>query len=119
MIKEREVRPISSGRTWMDGIINYLKDGTLPQDKYEAKQLRCKCARYTLVDRVLYKRGFIAPYLRCLDPEEADYVMREIHEGICGNHSRGRSLAHKILRQRYYWPTLHNDAMEFVHRCDK
>ena len=68
---------------------------------------------------MLYKRGFTAPYLRCLDSEEADYVMREIHEGICGNHSGGRALAHKIIRQGYYWPTLHDDAMKFVRKCDR
>ena len=103
----------------MDAIVNYLKDSVLAQDKFEAKQLRCKCARYTLVDGVLYKRWFTAPYLKCHDPEEANYVMREIHEDICGNHSGGRVVAHKVLRQGYYWPTRHNDAMEFVRGCDK
>ena len=103
----------------MDTIVEYLKDGVLSQDKFKAKQLRCKCACYTLVDGVLYKRGFTASYLKCLSPEEVDYVMREIHEGICGNHSEGRALAHKVLRQGYYWPTLHGDVMELVCRCDK
>ena len=82
----------------MDPIISYLKDGKLPDDKLEAKRLRCKSARYTILQDVLYKRGFTALYLRCLSSEEADYVMREIHEGICGNHSGGRALAHKIIR---------------------
>ena len=44
--------------------------------------------------------------------------MREVHEGICGNHSGGASLAHKILRQGYYWPTLHKDAHAFAKACD-
>ncbi|XP_020421233.1 uncharacterized protein LOC109949580 [Prunus persica] len=59
------------------------------------------------------------PYLRCLTPEEGHYVLREIHEGICGNHSGARSLAHKAIRQGYFWPSLHTDAQEFTQKCDK
>ena len=33
------------------------------------------------------KRGFSRLYLRCLGPKEVDYTMREVHEGIFGNHS--------------------------------
>ncbi|GFS30926.1 hypothetical protein Acr_00g0014820 [Actinidia rufa] len=36
--------------------------------------------------------GLLGPFLRCLRPEEGEYVMKEIHEGICENHSRARSL---------------------------
>ncbi|KAI5327751.1 hypothetical protein L3X38_027147 [Prunus dulcis] len=53
---------------------------------------------------------FFLPYLRCLTPEEGHYVLREIHEGICGNHSGARSVAHKAIRQGYFWPSLHIDA---------
>ena len=59
------------------------------------------------------------PYLRCLRPDEAEYVMREIHEGVCDSHSRKRSLAQKALRQGYYWPTMHKDLTDFVWRCNK
>ena len=44
--------------------------------------------------------------------------MREVHEGICDNHSGGASLAHKFLRQGYYWPTLKGDSHRFVRACD-
>uniref|UniRef100_A0A2N9GCP2 Integrase catalytic domain-containing protein n=1 Tax=Fagus sylvatica TaxID=28930 RepID=A0A2N9GCP2_FAGSY len=37
---------------------------------------------------------------RCLAPAEAEYVLKEIHEGICGNHSGARSLSKKIVRAR-------------------
>ncbi|RVW71039.1 Retrovirus-related Pol polyprotein from transposon 297 [Vitis vinifera] len=32
----------------------------------------------------LYKRSFTGPYLRCLGHSEAQYVLAELHEGICG-----------------------------------
>ena len=86
----------------MTPIISYLKDGKLLEGKDEAKKLRVKAARYVLINEVLYKRGFSQPYLRCLTPDEANYVLREIHEGACGNHSGARSLIHKVVRAGYY-----------------
>ncbi|KAL0373856.1 UNVERIFIED_CONTAM: Gag-Pol polyprotein [Sesamum radiatum] len=50
--------------------------------------------------------------------ERAQYVLREIHEGSCGNHSGRRSLAQKITRQGYFWPTLVKDAVEFARKCE-
>nr|KYP76568.1 Pro-Pol polyprotein [Cajanus cajan] len=43
--------------------------------------------------------------------------MREIHEGICASHSGGRTLAAKVLRAVYYWPTLKGDCVKFVKKC--
>ncbi|GFY85492.1 hypothetical protein Acr_04g0002300 [Actinidia rufa] len=83
--------------TWMDEIIAYLQRGILPKDKLQARR----------------------PLLRCLRPEEAEYALREIHEGICGNHSRARSLARKTIRQGYFWPTIERDAAAYTRRCDK
>ena len=67
----------------------------LPDAKDEARKLKVQASRFVLMKDVLYKRCFSYPYLRCLVPEEAKYVMREVHEGICGNHSGARSLVHK------------------------
>ncbi|KAK2996844.1 hypothetical protein RJ639_025975 [Escallonia herrerae] len=68
---------------------------------------------------ILYKKSFSLPYLRCLRPSESLYALQEVHEGICGQHLGGRTLAQKILRQGYYWPTMQKDAIEFTRRCDQ
>lgn len=91
----------------------------MPDNKKEAYKIRRRSAHFMLVDNVLYKRGFSAPLLRCVGEEEANYVLREIHEGVCGNHSGGLALANKALRQGYYWPTMKKDALQFVRKCDK
>ena len=57
--------------------------------------------------------------MKCVDLTEGNYILQEIHERVCGNHSRGKSLAHKVLRQGYFWPTLRTDAMAFTRKCDK
>ena len=100
-------------------IVLYLKDGKLPEGKDEAKKLRVRAARYVLMDKVLYKRGFSQPYLRCLAPDETNYVLREVHEGAYGNHSGARSLIHKVVCAGYYWPTVQADAKAYVKVCDQ
>ncbi|GKV48259.1 hypothetical protein SLEP1_g55083 [Rubroshorea leprosula] len=105
--------------SWTDPILSFLRDGIVPEDRQEAMKLRKKASWYTLVDGVLYKRSFSLPLLRCLNPYEAEYALREVHEGICGSHVGARTLAHKVLRQGYYWPNMYKDATHFVQRCLK
>ncbi|XP_075649739.1 uncharacterized protein LOC142620222 [Castanea sativa] len=96
------VQEIGSESNWTTPLISYLKDSMLPDRKEAARKLKVQSARFVLIKDVLYKKDFSRPYLRCLGPGEADYVMREVHEGICGNHSGSRSLVHKLIRTGYY-----------------
>ncbi|XP_075652789.1 uncharacterized protein LOC142623281 [Castanea sativa] len=119
LIDSTGVQEVSSEHFWMNPIVAYRKDGKLPNDKEAARKLKVKAAQFVLIKNILYKRGFSRPYLRCLTSEESNYVMREVHEGICGNHSGSRSLVHKLLRAGYYWPTMQKDADAYVRACDK
>ena len=83
-------------------IIRYLKEGWLLEDKTEARKIQIRAAHFVIINDVLYRRGYSLPYLRCASSEEGDYVLREIHKGICGNHARARSLAGKALKAGYY-----------------
>ena len=96
-----------------------MKNGVLPDEKEVARKLKVQATRFVLIKDVLYKRGFSRPYLRCLGNKEVDYVMREVHEGIYGNHSGSRSLVHKFVRAGYYWLTMQKDAEAYVKTCDK
>ena len=100
-------------------MISYLRARVLPEEKGTARKLKVQASRFVLIKGVLYERGFSRPYLRCLCQGEADYVMREVHEGICENHSGARSLVHKLIRAGYYWPTMMKDAQAYVQSCDK
>ena len=59
------------------------------------------------------------PYLKCVDEEEAKYILEEIHEGVCGDHAGPKSLVSKVIWISYFWPTMQADAVELVKRCDK
>ncbi|KAK8933512.1 hypothetical protein KSP39_PZI015592 [Platanthera zijinensis] len=103
--------------SWTTPLIAYLKDQQLPEDHKEARRLRMRAATFTLIDGELYKRSYTEPYLKCLSNEDAEYTLREVHEGICGEHLGGKALAKKILRQGFYWPTMKKEATEFVQKC--
>ena len=45
--------------------------------------------------------------------------MSELHEGVCGNRSGRRTLAHHAYAQGYYLPTMKQDAESYVKRCDR
>ena len=100
------MQEVDSENNWTTPLVSYLKNGVLSARKKVMRKLKVQAARFVLIKDVLYKRGFSYPYLRCLGPEEADYVIREVHEGIYGNHSGARSLVHKLIRVGYYWPTV-------------
>ncbi|XP_075645277.1 uncharacterized protein LOC142616282 [Castanea sativa] len=114
-----EIHQIGGGENWMTPVVVYLKDGRLLEDKDEARKLRVRAAKYVLIDEVLYKRGFSQPYLRCLASDESNYLLREIHEKACKNHSGARSLVHKVVRAGYYWPTIQANAKAYVKVCDQ
>ena len=105
-----DTQEIDSENNWTTPLVSYLKNGVLPDGKEAARKLKVQAMWFVLIKDILYKRGFSRPYLRCLGTEEADYVMREVHEGICENHSGLRSLVHKLIRVGYYWPTIQKDA---------
>ena len=85
----------------MTPIISYLQDGHLPQNTEEAKKIKKRAARFTILNDALYKRGFSMPYLKCVDEEEARYILEEIYEGVCGDHASPRSLVNKVVRIGY------------------
>ena len=105
------VAPVESEPSWMDPIWDYIIDGSLPDDPKEAAKIRARSARFTNHKGSLYKRGFFTPILKCIMGKNTEYVLREVHEGICGNHIGTRALAGKVLRQGYYWPTILKDAL--------
>ena len=115
-LNDEEISPVMSEPTWMDPIWDYLLERLLPNDPNEASKLRSRSARFTIHRGTLYKRGFFTPILKCIAREDANYVLREVHEGVCGNLIGARALAGKVMRQGYYWPTMFRDATELVRK---
>ncbi|RDY04062.1 rnhA, partial [Mucuna pruriens] len=101
-IDRPKVLHMESRTTWMTPVFKYLQDGKTPEDSREAQKVVKEAAKYTLIRQHLYRRGFSFPLLRCLEDEESAYVIREMHEGVCGTHIGRRALVSKIARASYY-----------------
>ncbi|GJU43632.1 reverse transcriptase domain-containing protein [Tanacetum coccineum] len=104
--------------TWMTPIIEFISKGTLPHEQKDARRIRRTAHRFELRNGVLYRRSFLQPWLRCVGPIQADYVLREIHAGSCSMHSGPRSVVARALRSGYYWPTMHRDARDMIKKCN-
>nr|KYP69821.1 Retrovirus-related Pol polyprotein from transposon 297 family [Cajanus cajan] len=104
--------------SWMSNIWQYLTSGTLLEDKAEASKIKLKSCHFTIEAGELFKRGFSVPLLKCLNSDQAGYVMDEIHRGICGMHSGTRSMAARVIRVGYYWPTMRLDCKTYVQKCE-
>ena len=114
------INTITIGPCWMEPYVLYLKEGILPKQKKEAKTIKRKAMRFWLSkDLKLYKLSFSGPYLLCVHPDIVEDLLYEIHEGICGSHIRGRSLAHRALTQGYWWPYMQKDAVAYVKKVQQ
>ncbi|GJS31607.1 reverse transcriptase domain-containing protein [Tanacetum coccineum] len=115
-ISEVEILTVveEEGDTWMTPIYKYLAEETLPADIKKARAIRRKSWRFAVINGILYKKSFLGPWLRCVGPLQANYVLREIHEGSCSMHAGTRSVMAKALPTGYYWPTMHIDARALI-----
>ncbi|XP_022040285.1 uncharacterized protein LOC110942830 [Helianthus annuus] len=94
----KQVSVIEMGNpSWMSPIILYLQHGKLPEGKAEARKIQHKAINYEMADGILYRKSFMGPLLRCVDKIDAQYLVREIHEGLCGIHAGPRMVVAKIM----------------------
>jgi hypothetical protein len=78
--------------------------------KSKARDLKLKAIKYFLIEQVLYWKDPLGVLLRCLNPHEAQRIMSDFHDSLCGGHHFWRTTTHKILRAGYFWPTLFTDV---------
>ncbi|GJV89168.1 reverse transcriptase domain-containing protein [Tanacetum coccineum] len=92
-IEEKEVLKVETDekRSWMSPIQEYLLSGLLPEDMKEARKIRI----------------------------QTDQIIKEIHEGSCGFNAEPRSMVVRIMKQGYYWPSMHREAAKAIQYCDK
>ncbi|XP_076905373.1 uncharacterized protein LOC143561119 [Bidens hawaiensis] len=110
-IQHNQVLVIQTGvESWMTPIMAYLSSGALPEETTVARKLRHKALNYQMKDGILYRRSFLGPLLRCVDTEDVNYLIREVHEGIYGLHAGPRMVVEKLMNAGYYWPGMHLDV---------
>jgi hypothetical protein len=63
--------------------------------------LRLKSVSFHLVNGILFHQSFDGILMCCLDKDEAEKVLLELHAGEAGGHFGGDTTAHKVLRASY------------------
>ncbi|CAA7014744.1 unnamed protein product [Microthlaspi erraticum] len=104
-------------KSWQDEIRNYLINDAVPEERWAARRLRRKAAYYFLRNNELFRWSANKVILRCCDEAQAKSIMVETHEGASGNHAGGRSLALKIKKIGYFWPTMIGDCINVAAKC--
>ncbi|XP_076932164.1 uncharacterized protein LOC143597571 [Bidens hawaiensis] len=118
-VPQHQVLVIQTGiKSWMTPIVAYLTSGILWKEKAAARKIKQKALNYQVQDGILYRRSFLGPLLRCVDAEDANYLIREVHEGICALHAGPRMVVAKLMNAGYYWPGMHMDAVQEIRKCD-
>jgi hypothetical protein len=110
------------GEDWREALIDFIQNQRLPVGvdarSAEAARVMRRSKGFVLVDGKLYRRGARSGVLmKCVTTEDGYDILREIHEGVCGNHAASRMLVGKAYRADFWWPIAVTDAEDLVCRC--
>uniref|UniRef100_A0A2N9GDK8 Integrase catalytic domain-containing protein n=1 Tax=Fagus sylvatica TaxID=28930 RepID=A0A2N9GDK8_FAGSY len=92
LVEGDDVRPLRNRDSRHPGILEYPPRATENEKKY----IRRMAFQFFLSGEILYKRTHDATLLRCVDAEEANRLIQEMHAGLMGAHANGPFLARKI-----------------------
>ncbi|XP_071712877.1 uncharacterized protein [Rutidosis leptorrhynchoides] len=102
---------------WMEPILQYIRGDVLPTDKHEARLVRGQAPMYIIQNDILYRKSYCGPMMRCVGPIEVEIIVEELYSGSCALHSGYKTIAAKIMRMGYFWPSLYRDVAKIVKRC--
>ncbi|GJT49235.1 reverse transcriptase domain-containing protein [Tanacetum coccineum] len=110
-VNEREVLTVveEEGDTWMTPIHEYLTDETLPAETKKARAIKCKSQRFAIINGILYKKSFLGPWLRCVEPSQANYHFASVkHPQTNGlveraNRSLGEGIKARLGKDNKNW----------------
>ncbi|XP_012481008.2 uncharacterized protein LOC105795905 [Gossypium raimondii] len=109
------------GQPWFHDILEYIKNQRYPEqeNKNDKRTIRRLAIGFVLNKNILYKRGKDQMLLRCVDAVDAKRILEDVHEGICGMHTNGFTMARQIMRLGYYWLTMERDCSSYARKCLK
>ena len=111
---------ISTHSPWYADITNYLALGKFPHQlsSRERRRIIQQCATYSWIEGNLYHTEPDFQIRRCVREDEVFEILKACHEEPCRGHFANKRTGHKVLSIGYYWPTIFQDAKNFVKGCD-
>ena len=97
---EREVLQISiCTEFWHYDLKHYLSRGEC-LDNMNSKhsiELRLKYAQYHMINDILFRKNYDGILLICLEKDDAQKVLSDLHDGFASEHYGCVTIAHKII----------------------
>jgi len=120
-IKEEEDHPLSIHAIASDDrrapIFAYLTGTFESGSNHEIKRMNSRTKHYSIVAGDLYKDRIVAPMLKCISREHGIQLLAKMHSGMCEAHRGPHKIAHRAMRQGFYWLTVIEDAKQLVCNC--
>jgi hypothetical protein len=112
--------------TWYKNLVYYLQNQRC-LDNLDTHQRRILClesARYVIIGDLLFQRSADGVLLRYVNNEDTHKLLQEAHDSSSsvihvGGHFSAKTTAFKIIRKRYYWPSIFHNSYVFSRSCDK
>lgn len=68
---------------------------------------------------MLFRKDFDGVLLRCIQTDQINRLLKELHDDPIGGHFSSKITIMKIMRFGYYWPTLFSDYHKWAKKCKK
>ena len=76
---DRAIFTIHVVPSWAQQIMSYLQDGSLPAEEDSVRRVQRRAKAYTIINAEIYKRSVTSVLQRCIEPEEGQEILRDIH----------------------------------------
>lgn len=120
-IKEEEDKPLSihalSSEDWRSPIFAFLARTHESANKHELQRMTACTKHYSIIGDKFFKDGIVSPTLKCISKEQGVQLLSEMHAGMCGAHRGPHKIAHRAMRQGFYWLSAAEDATHLVRIC--
>jgi hypothetical protein len=110
-----------SSSPWYKDFIYFVQHLECPPNlkNTRARSLKLKSIKLCILNQNLYWRDLSRILLKCLDEDESKQVTIDMHRGFCIGHQQWKSIALKITREGYYWPTIFSDVFTTIRACNE
>ena len=104
---------------WYSDIVHVLENLQAPAGlvKTRARSVKLKAAKFCILNQYLYWKDHGGVLLNCLLENESHHTVKEFHKGYCGGNHSWKVTTNKILRVRFYWPSLFSDVYKETSTC--
>jgi hypothetical protein len=101
-------------------LIQFLQKGTLPAtlSDEQTRKLTTKAQYFCIQDGLLYEynRQNSNQPRRVIKVDEVEPLLFNLHDDPTAGHF-GINATYEKVRQRYFWPGMHNDVKQYVSTC--